>query len=118
MKVRDRGEVYDRLCVLADRILSKHSVCATCPVGCAIKLPFGLSMTAPNTRSWCCSGCKHLGPNGCTVKALACKLWLCSKESDRSSKARRKLDRLVRIAAQYNLLTFRGSREESLELVE
>lgn len=26
----------------------------------------------------CCTGCKHLGSMGCTVKALGCKLWLCS----------------------------------------
>lgn len=25
----------------------------------------------------CCFGCKHLGPEGCTVKALGCKLGWC-----------------------------------------
>lgn len=25
----------------------------------------------------CCNGCKHLGPLGCTVESLMCKLWLC-----------------------------------------
>jgi hypothetical protein len=27
----------------------------------------------------CCSGCKHLSPDGCAVKSLACKLWLCGE---------------------------------------
>lgn len=25
----------------------------------------------------CCGSCKHLGPDGCTVQALACKVWSC-----------------------------------------
>lgn len=25
----------------------------------------------------CCGGCRHLGPQGCTVQSLGCKLWTC-----------------------------------------
>ncbi len=25
----------------------------------------------------CCQGCSHLGVKGCSVQALACKLWVC-----------------------------------------
>ena len=31
------------------------------------------------TGALCCSGCKYLGPNGCTTKNLACKLWFCDE---------------------------------------
>lgn len=30
-----------------------------------------------NTGQLCCEGCKHLGPEGCTVKAIWCKFWTC-----------------------------------------
>ncbi|GHU95277.1 hypothetical protein FACS1894156_4650 [Bacteroidia bacterium] len=26
----------------------------------------------------CCTGCLHLGNDGCKVKALACRMWLCN----------------------------------------
>jgi hypothetical protein len=26
----------------------------------------------------CCTGCNHLNSNGCMVKALGCKMWLCT----------------------------------------
>lgn len=28
-------------------------------------------------RKNCCNGCQHLGKNGCKVKSLQCKVWLC-----------------------------------------
>lgn len=30
-----------------------------------------------NYKHLCCTGCQHLGPNGCRVKAISCKLWTC-----------------------------------------
>jgi len=27
--------------------------------------------------NFCCTGCKHRGAEGCTVKAIWCKLWFC-----------------------------------------
>lgn len=33
-------------------------------------------------RTWCCARCKHLGPTGCTVESLSCKLgWCYSNEA-------------------------------------
>lgn len=32
-----------------------------------------------DTKGLCCDTCKHLGPEGCTVKSLECKMWLCEK---------------------------------------
>lgn len=34
------------------------------------------SRVAPDS-SLCCGGCPHLGPQGCTIKALDCKLGWC-----------------------------------------
>lgn len=105
LKPRDRGEVYDQLYRLAHRLLDKGSACATCPIACK---------SGPS-RSWCCSQCKHLGPRGCTVKALACSLWLCHKESGTfNPRLKRRLDKMERIARHYRIYTVRGSKEESL----
>lgn len=38
-----------------------------------------VSCTKGRTGALCCSGCKYLGPNGCTTKNLACKLWFCDE---------------------------------------
>lgn len=35
----------------------------------------GRSFAPPNTL--CCTGCEHLGPQGCKVQALGCKLGWC-----------------------------------------
>lgn len=106
LKERDRSEVYDRLVRLADRILAKHNVCGSCPVGCA---------SQKNTRAWCCNGCPKLGPNGCTVQALACKLWLCTSESfSLPYKVYGRLMRIRAIAVHYKLYVGRANKEESL----
>ena len=40
----------------------------------------------------CCSGCPHLGPKGCTVKSLICKVWLCSAAAHKSPDTATALD--------------------------
>lgn len=112
LKERDRSEVYDQLYDLAARILVRMDACSTCPIGTSCKA---------NTRSWCCGGCKHLGPQGCTVKSLSCKLWLCTKEHGRQdlelhhNYLRDRLYKLTTIARYYNLYVLRGSKEQALE---
>lgn len=111
LKERERGEVYDRLVRLADKILAKYQPCGKCPVGCP---------TQRLSKAWCCGGCPKLGPQGCTVQALACKLWVCRNNmilikprgKDRECFAR--LDRLTRIARHYEIYVGRASKEESL----
>lgn len=44
-------------------------------ISCARTRKFG--DTPPIGRTWCCGGCKHLGPDGCTVESLSCKLAWC-----------------------------------------
>lgn len=74
---------------------------------------------------FCCGGCKHLGPRGCTVESLYCRLWICGPLENRHIKRRlgrrvpdlmvRTLKRLRDRADHYGLQVFRGTREESIE---
>lgn len=106
MKIRDRSEVYDRLVILADRVLNKSKACAKCPIGC---------VTLEPSRAWCCGGCPMLGPTGCTVKALGCKLHLCRSEGAKvSDHAWDRLERLKKIAVKYNMWYARANKEQSL----
>lgn len=74
-----RSEHYDDLYERGSNLLKMHNPCNI--------RQEGEKWVCNNTRGgleWCCGGCKHLGPNGCTVKALSCKLWLCNQVADRS----------------------------------
>jgi len=41
----------------------------------------GYRTSDPSSGELCCIGCKYLGKNGCKVKCLGCKLYLCSRIS-------------------------------------
>jgi hypothetical protein len=79
LSLKQTEEVYDALYYLADLMLKKHNPCA-------IKLL--KSKKGKRTRHsviciaeggyTCCRSCHYLGINGCKVKCLACKLFLCS----------------------------------------
>lgn len=62
----------------------------------------------------CCGGCRHLGAEGCTVKALACKLWLCRdvQKTEKGEMARKELIELEREAYRHNVpMPFRSPME-------
>lgn len=64
----------------------------------------------------CCDTCKHLGPKGCTVESLECKLWLCMhiKHTPRGAQAAVALDSLREVAYQLGVpLRMRASMEEA-----
>jgi len=112
---RSREEAYDKLYGLAVRVLAKMDACNKCPIskGCNELGEFHYS------KKWCCSGCPHAGPTGCTVEALACRLWLCDPESGRQYRRnnilRKRLAILRNIAVKYDLYLARGNKEETLE---
>lgn len=58
----------------ADAFLAKHNPCRIKP-----NPNGGITCMAGNG---CCQGCRHLRKEGCSVKALACKLWLCGTAYD------------------------------------
>lgn len=72
------SETHGRLYEEADSILQKHRPCQFEDGKCIINRK--TSDTESQTNG-CCGyrtrPCKHLGPGGCTVKALGCKLHLC-----------------------------------------
>ena len=72
---------YDSLYNEASGVLRKHDPCQ-------IRKEEDGTVSCLDTRNkvakgWkgspelCCNRCEHLGPNGCTAKALSCKTWLC-----------------------------------------
>jgi hypothetical protein len=112
LKPRDRAEVYDRLYVLACKLLVAGKACASCPLG---------SEEEHFSMIWCCSGCKYSSDKGCTTQALACKLWLCDDahtlevDRRRARQLNLRIMLLKRIASHYNVHVARASKEESLE---
>lgn len=67
-------------------------------------------------NSFCCKGCQFLGPNGCTIEALRCKLWFCGYiyEKGMDPEAKREFDKLMQEAWVYGFFIFRGTREDNL----
>lgn len=104
-------ESYDILCAEADALLAKYNPCAGCQ-GCSI-IP----------KAWdCCDGCPFLGPKGCTIQCLACKLWLCeSPNNENLNRPQEMLDAmnaLVDQAIDLNFYYARATPEEVLNLTE
>lgn len=93
---------YKRLYAAGQAVLDTYQPCRTKEGGpCHIK-------------TFCCSGCRHLGKNGCRVKALWCKLWLCSNACHN----RKAVDALCLLwdeAADLGLLHFRASMAKAIE---
>lgn len=64
------GKLYDELYAAGQRVLDRFNPC---------ELTRGVDgvYTCVRGKPDCCTGCKHLGPDGCTVEALGCKLGAC-----------------------------------------
>ena len=73
---------YDRLYDEGNAILKQHDPCqirTVDGVASCVRTRAQPSYENPNQEGQlCCGGCKHLGPNGCIVRSLGCKLSLCS----------------------------------------
>lgn len=96
---------YDELIVEITALLDKYDPCSW---DCKEK------DCARKTKG-CCQGCERLSENGCTICSLACKLWICPEI--RLHMPEHVLDEFREVwdeAAFYDLLTFRGSKEESV----
>lgn len=63
---------YDRLYEKADRLFKKHNPCQFIDGLCIKNRKNG------GVSNGCChESCDHLGPRGCTIKSLGCKLFTC-----------------------------------------
>ena len=68
---------YDELFDRAVEVVSKHNPCKLHDF-------MGEKMCARGdvaSNGLCCHGCRHLRVNGCKVKSLGCKIWLCTHEN-------------------------------------
>ena len=110
------GLKYDELYDKATSVLEKYNPCKIQNGTCHGFRANGLDVIQPPIKcQFCCHGCAHLGPSGCTVKALYCKVWLCHTAGQCNPECREELASIERQAAKYNLLHARASKSESLE---
>jgi hypothetical protein len=76
--------LYTQLYNEGQAVLDNHNTCNFDPVAKTCR-------AGPLATHGCCRGCEHLGPKGCTVKALTCKLWLCPTAVNAKPQAQREL---------------------------
>jgi hypothetical protein len=98
-----KSALYDNLYHRAGLILARHNPCSLKEGSCL------------QAGGHCCKNedvCRYLGDNGCTVKALTCKLWLCDVAREKFPQCARALDGLAIIAKEYSLLATRTSKED------
>lgn len=65
----NKEKLYNKLCDEADEILIKSGVRQIC-ISCS-------TSNDKDPSRGCCQYCTHLSPEGCTIKALWCKIWFC-----------------------------------------
>ena len=94
------GRLYTKLYDMASKIIKRDAPCRIC--------------VDPDERGYCCAECPHLSSNGCTVKALYCKVWLCSKVAEIYPETNNKLYSIAEIARKYRLLDIRASKKETM----
>lgn len=85
LTVKQQKEAYDALYYLADLMLKKHRPCQieqVEPKDSKAPTPHNNILCLAGkeihmSRGTCCCPCEYLSVNGCTTKALGCKLFLC-----------------------------------------
>lgn len=103
MHTREQLEkAYDILFDQADIIVKKHNPCRISHGRCLGNL------------ASCCSGCKYLGPTGCTTKALTCKMWFCV-HSTADKKLSKELEQIKSLSNQLGFVGYRYGKKESIE---
>ena len=112
MNIIYRMFLYDFLYEYADLLISKYNPCDT-------RVSRSGVATCVHNIDRCCNSCKHLGPRGCTVRSLSCKLYICMtarQEMLYSVKEEEgvisKLYKAKVLARKYNLIGFRASQIE------
>ena len=90
---------FNRLCDAADAVFQRFDPCQIRDGHCV------------GSENFCCNECRHLGPDGCTTKALACKLWFCLR-SDAPEAFLRAIEPLHQEARDKGLYLFRGTVED------
>ena len=107
--VDPRSVAYDAIFDEASEILKRDN---PCEIGTDGKCLYGRRL---NTTSFCCGGCKYLGPEGCTVKAVGCRVWLCDCAKRKHPQTYIALQDVKRRIERAGIPDhFRGSKEDHL----
>jgi hypothetical protein len=113
---------FDQLYAAAAEALKVHDPCQVRGGACLSMREYPENHV---NEPFCCTGCKHLGPQGCTVESLHCKLWTCMP-IDNVNISRRKgqrvlsplfvqLKKIREEGRKHHFLIWRGTREESIK---
>jgi len=108
------SKLYDVLYRKASDLFREYDPCKirhmpTGEIACVAHATLNSKMTC------CCGNCKWLGRNGCRVRALYCKVWICSTLRGKNPKLERQLRHLSAIASRHDLLHIRASKKESFD---
>ena len=118
MTEAERSQIYDSLYDEASEILARDNPCQIGCDGCNNRHTPGYgpgNIYSDPSKGLCCTGCKHLGPEGCTVKALSCRVWLCYRTQGTHPSTYIALNAVRRRAQNAGIpMTFRGSKQECL----
>lgn len=75
MNIKKLSAKYDRLYEEADKLFKRHNPCQFEEGRCASNRIYA---GWERGKGGCCGRCRHVGPKGCRVKALGCKVFICS----------------------------------------
>ena len=113
---------FDQLYAAACQAMADHDPCAVRGGACFSMREYPHLHTR---MPFCCGGCKFLGPEGCTVESLHCKLWVCGpidwahieKKDGKTSYSPLlgKLRRLTKLADHYGFRIWRATKEQSIQ---
>lgn len=102
--------VYHSLYTRAEALMKRFNPCNVCDGVCE-------RHRRDEGKNFCCEGCIYLGPEGCSVKALQCSLWICRYDLI-APVNKRAFDSimwgLMIEASGFHLLYPRGSMEDAI----
>ncbi len=111
LSAKDLSALYDRIYNIADRLFKKYNPCNIHIKHKKSRCVEYHKNRGYNTNRLCCSGCgeyperdiNHWSKTGCTVKCLACKLYICPKIRQQHRRLSYQLSRLERFASHHNI---------------
>lgn len=79
MTKKQLEELYDSLYERGTALFKEYNPCQieTDSSGKTTCIRFRHRIRSTWVNNFCCGGCKYVGPKGCRVKSLSCKLWIC-----------------------------------------
>src|SRR3970282_2096940 len=108
-----KSELYDTLYQRCQEALDSANPCHINVIGKTVSCEHRQRHPGSNFNGLCCRGCKHLSATGCTVKALACKFWLCHTVRLKNPKLVERMEQLRDVAWNAHVPMFiRSSKEE------